>query len=74
MATEAERRHWRAAVDEVLNERGAATRYQQRQREIRRGKARADDGPRPREFDEGGFPIPQPIPRFIQRIERLIYG
>jgi hypothetical protein len=74
MTTEAERRQWRDAIEEVLNERDAAARYQQRQREIRRGRARGADGPSPREFDEGGFPIPQPIPRFIHRIERLIYG
>ena len=74
MATEAELRQWRAAVEEVLNTQDAAARYQQRQRELRRRSARAGDGPRPREFDEGGFPIPQPTPRFIQRIERLMYG
>jgi hypothetical protein len=74
MTTEAELRQWRDAVDEALNAREAAERYQHRQREIRRGRARASDGPRPLEFDQAGFPIPQPIPGFMQRIGRLIHG
>jgi hypothetical protein len=73
MTTDAERRQWRDAVDDALNAREAAARYQHRQREMRRGRARAN-GPRPLEFDQAGFPIPQPIPRFMQRIVRLIYG
>ena len=64
MATKAEQRQWRDAVEEVLNATEAAERYQQRQREMRRGRARSGDGPRPREFDEGGFPLPQPVSRF----------
>ena len=73
MTTEAERRQWRDAVDDALNAQ-AAERYELRQREMRRGRARANDGPRPLEFDQAGFPVPQPIPRFMQRIGRLIYG
>jgi hypothetical protein len=74
MATEGERRQWRDAVNDAIDGRESAERYQHRQREMRRGTARAGDGPRPLEFDEGGFPIPQPIPRFAKRIGRLIYG
>jgi hypothetical protein len=76
MATQAEMRQWRDAVEEALNEQEGSARYQVRQRELRRGRDRdrAADGPRPLEFDDGGFPIPQPIPRFIQRVRRLIYG
>ncbi|HEX2232298.1 MAG TPA: hypothetical protein VHG69_02920 [Thermoleophilaceae bacterium] len=74
MTTDAKRRHWRDAVDDALNASERADRYQQRQREIRRGRGRANDGPRPLEFDESGFPIPQPIPGFMQRIGRLIHG
>jgi hypothetical protein len=73
MTTDAERRRWRAAVDDTLNAQ-AAERYEHRQREMRRGRARADDGPRPLEFDESGFPIPQPTRRFTQRIGRLVHG
>jgi hypothetical protein len=73
MATEAERRRWRAADDDPLNAQ-AAERYQHRQREMRRGEARSDDGPRPLEFDHSGFPIPQPSRRFSQRLGRLIHG
>jgi len=74
MTTDAERRRWRDAVDDALNTSEGAERYQQRQREIRRGRARANAGPRPLEFDESGFPLPQPTPGFMQRIGRLIYG
>jgi hypothetical protein len=74
MATQAEMRQWRNAVEEALNEQDGAERYELRQRAMRRGRDRADDGPRPLEFDNGGFPIPQPIPRFIKRIGRLING
>jgi hypothetical protein len=74
MTTQAEMRQWRDAVDEALKEQEGAARLQARQRELRRGRDRADNGPRPLEFDDGGFPIPQPIPRFSQRVRRLIYG
>jgi hypothetical protein len=74
MTTEAELRQWRDAVDEALNAHEAAEHYQHRQRELRRGRARANEAPRPLEFDQAGFPIPQPIPRFMQRIGRLIHG
>jgi hypothetical protein len=73
MTTDTERRQWRDAVGDALNAR-EAERYQHRQREIRRGRARASEGPRPLEFDQAGFPIPQPLPGFMQRIRRLIYG
>lgn len=74
MAIEAERRQWRDAVEDVINAPKAAGRYQPREARTGRGTVRADDGPRPLEFDEGGFPIPQSAPRFRQRIGRLIYG
>jgi hypothetical protein len=69
MATDAGRQ-WRDAVDDAINA-GAAGRYQPLRREPSRG---GNDGPRPLEFDQAGFPIPQPIARFRQRIGRLIYG
>jgi hypothetical protein len=71
MATDAQRRRRRDAVDDALNAREAA---EDRRREMRRGRARANDGPRPQEFDQAGFPIPQPVPGFMQRIGRLIDG
>jgi hypothetical protein len=74
MATHAETRQWRDAVEETLKNQNGAAHYQLRQREMRSGENRADDGPRPLEFDDGGFPIPQRSPRFVQRIGRLIYG
>jgi hypothetical protein len=74
MATQAEMRQWRNAVEEALEEQDGAERYELRQREMRRGRDRADGGPRPLEFDNSGFPIPQSIPRFMQRVGRLING
>jgi hypothetical protein len=52
--------------------RGKAERYARYQREIRSGNGRANGGPRPREFDESGFPIPQRNPSFVERIARLL--
>lgn len=60
MASKVEMRQWRDAVEDTLNRRDAAERYGRRQREISRGRGRGDDGPGPLEFDDGGFPIPQP--------------
>jgi hypothetical protein len=71
MATQAQRRTWRHSVERALNERERADRYAARQHEIRRGES---VGPRPLEFDARGFPIPQPVPGFMQRVGRLING
>jgi hypothetical protein len=54
--TPAERRKWRDDVERALNERDAALRYEARQRELRRGRAAAQDRDRP----------------FLQRLGRLI--
>ena len=64
-------RNWREAVEVALNERDAAEAYQFRQREARRGSLAAER-PRPLEFDESGFPIPQPVPTFMRRLGRLL--
>jgi hypothetical protein len=44
--SQAERRKWRDDVERALNERDAAERYQARKRELRRGRAGAQDGDR----------------------------
>jgi hypothetical protein len=64
-------RNWREAVEEALNRRDAAERYQLRQQEVRRASAAAER-PRPLEFDESGFPIAQPVPSFMRRLGRLL--
>jgi len=75
MATQTERRQWRESVERALQESNAAKHYELRQRDIRRGDGgAARDRPGPLEFDALGFPIPQPVPRFMQRLGRLIYG
>jgi hypothetical protein len=72
MATDAQRRTWRNAVDDALTERDGADRYERRQREVRRGRTAPSGRPGPMQFDARGFPIPQPIPGFVQRVGRLI--
>lgn len=47
-----------------------AMRYERYQREIQRGGR--GEGPRPREFDSNGFPIPQDNPSFRERVARLL--
>jgi hypothetical protein len=74
MATQAERRQWREAVEHALRAHQQVERYERRQWEIRRGGAEGRPGPGPQQFDESGFPIPQPSPGFMQRVGRLIYG
>jgi hypothetical protein len=63
MATRAQARSW-------LDSTGP---NQLRQREPKQGRA-AEHRARPLEFDESGFPIPQPVPGFAQRVRRLING
>lgn len=72
MATQAQLRMWRDAVEAALNARDGAGRYRLRQWELRRGTRAAADRPRPLEFDARGFPIPQSTPSFVRRISRLL--
>jgi hypothetical protein len=74
MATQPQMRRWRDAVEDALTAQQKFDGYERRQWELTRGKSRANDGPRPLEFDASGFPIPQPRPRFAQRIGRLVNG
>jgi hypothetical protein len=73
MAREAQASSWLDAIEAALGESDSKERYQLRQREMKRGGA-AESRARPLEFDESGFPIPQPIPGFAQRVGRLING
>jgi hypothetical protein len=71
MATQAQRRVWRDAVDATLKERDRSERARLRRHELRHGPAAADR-PRPLAFDALGFPIPQPTPSFARRVARLL--
>jgi hypothetical protein len=51
---------------------GSLERYERYQREMRSGARRSPAGPRPREFDENGFPIPQHNSTFLARVGRLL--
>jgi hypothetical protein len=72
MATQAQMHQWHEAVGDALSALDASERYQSRQRQLRRGRARDEAQARPLEFDPRGFPIPQPVPSFMQRLSRLI--
>lgn len=56
----------------VLTETEGAARYEQYQRDVRRGTRLRSDGVRPLEFDENGFPIPQRNTGFLERVARLL--
>jgi hypothetical protein len=76
-ATEPSRRSDRTRRDAVettaaLNGHNGTGRYMARQRRITRGIDAPTEQPRPLEFDASGFPIPQPIPTFVQRVRRLL--
>ena len=74
MATEAQMGQWRSGVEDALNASDGAELYELRQRQMRRGRGAAENRARPLEFDDLGFPIPQPIPRFVRRVGRVISG
>jgi hypothetical protein len=74
MATEAHRRTWRSTVERARDEREGAERNELREGEIRGARTAPSDRPGPLQFDALGFPIPQPIPAFVQRVRRLIDG
>ena len=56
----------------VLREHEGAERYRRRQQQVRRGRRDTLDLPRPLEFDDNGFPIPQRTPSFVTRVARLL--
>jgi hypothetical protein len=74
MATQAQKRHVRNAIEGALNEREGAERYELRQRAIRRGRGGEAGSSRPMEFDARGLPIPQPMAGFMGRIGRWLNG
>lgn len=72
MATQAQKHHVRNAVAGALKEREDAERYELRQRAIRRGQNGDGGRARPMEFDALGFPIPQTMAGFVERVRRLL--
>jgi hypothetical protein len=44
------------------------------ERAMRRATRGLEQTPAPLQFDAQGFPIPQPLPGFVQRVGRLIHG
>jgi hypothetical protein len=71
MAPRAKRHTWRDAVEAAVDDPGAAVPSGRAQLELRRGTGAADR-PGPLEFDAHGFPIPQPVPSFVRRVDRLL--
>jgi hypothetical protein len=74
MAEEVRRRELFRAVEAALDEAKGAERYRLSQREMRKGKADGDGRPHPLEYDSNGFPAPQRLAGFGERIRRLIAG
>jgi hypothetical protein len=79
MADEARRRELSRAVEAALDEMQGAERYRLAQREVRKGNSgNGESGngerPHPLEYDENGFPAPQRLASFGERIRRLISG
>jgi hypothetical protein len=69
MTDQVRRRNLGDALETALANQAGAERYQRYQQRTRRGRV---DGPRPMEFDESGFPLPQRNPGFVERVTRLL--
>jgi hypothetical protein len=74
MATQPQMRELRDAVVGALNDREEAERYELRQRAVRRGRGLGERAAQPMEFDQRGFPVPQPMAGFVKRVGRLLNG
>jgi hypothetical protein len=71
MSDQARERELGDSLRAVLDDLAGARRYDRYQWQIRRGGRRAD-GPRPREYDANGFPVPQRNTSFVERVARLL--
>jgi hypothetical protein len=74
MAMHTERRRWRNSVERTLTGRDSGASRELNLRAIRRAESGPEHSPAPLEFDAAGFPIPQPLPSFVQRVGWLIHG
>jgi hypothetical protein len=72
MTDQARAHDFYGSLERTASERARAERYQRYQRRIRSGLGHVAEGPRPREFDESGFPVPQRSPTFVERVARLL--
>jgi hypothetical protein len=72
MADQVQQHELRAAVTTFLADREARGRYQRTQPEATSDRNGDVHRPRPLEFDERGFPIPQSSPGFVMRVARLL--
>jgi hypothetical protein len=72
MATQAQMRELRDAVEVAIADRVGAESYRRQQREALHGGRFGASRARPLEFDESGFPINQQAPSFFERVRRLL--
>ena len=69
MTEQRQRRDLHDAISAALSEQAALERYRRSQRQPRPA---AMDRPRPLEFDERGFPLPQSTAKLSSRVARLL--
>jgi hypothetical protein len=65
-------RQWGNSVERYG--RASAATDEPNQPAIRHTRSGPRPAPAPLQFDAAGFPIPQPLPGFMQRVGRLIHG
>jgi hypothetical protein len=71
MATQAQMRELRDAVEAAIADRVGAESYRRLQREALNGRRFGASGGRSLEFDESGFPISH-SPGFFERVRRML--
>jgi hypothetical protein len=74
MTDPARRRRLERAIEAALVEAKGAERYRLAQHEATNGRAGAVERAHPLEFDRNGFPAPQRLASFADRVRRLITG
>jgi len=72
MATQAQMRELRDAVEAAIADRVGAASYRRLQREALNGRRFGASRAHPLEFDESGFPIEQQGPGFFDRVRRML--
>jgi hypothetical protein len=72
MATQAQMRELRDAVEAAIADREGAEGYRRLQRQALHGTRAAAGRAQPLEFDESGFPIIQQGPGLFERVRRLL--
>jgi hypothetical protein len=72
VATQAQMRELRDAVEAAIADRQGAESYHRLQRETLNGRRFGASRAGPLEFDESGFPINQEATGFIERVRRIL--